>query len=248
MHDDLGAIILAAGKGSRIKAKNINKVAMTLAGKPIISHAVKLVDDLGIKTLVVVIGFAKESVIKAIDKKVIFAEQKKRLGTAHAVACGFKKLPKEVKSVLILNGDDSAFYASDLVKQLIEKHYATNASLTFLTVERENPESFGRIVRDENGRLISIAEEKDATSFIKKIKEINAGCYICRVDFLAKYLPKVKKNPISGEYYVTDLIGIGLNYNENVVDLRAGEIAWWGINTTEELEEAEKYKTAHQRN
>ena len=118
---NLGAIVLAAGKGSRIKAKKINKVAMTLGGKPIIRHAIELLEKINIKTVVVVVGFAKASVINALGQEVIYAEQTKRLGTAHAAYCGFKKLPKGIKSVLIVNGDDSAFYAGKLIEDLITK-------------------------------------------------------------------------------------------------------------------------------
>ncbi len=239
---NFGAIVLAAGKGSRMKAKNINKVAMSLAGKPIIKHAIELLEKMNIKTIVVVIGYAKASVIDALDQKVIFAEQSKRLGTGHAALCGLKKIPEGIKNVLIINGDDSAFYAGKMIQDLIEKHFSSNAALTFLTVEKDNPENFGRVVRDENGKLIAIFEEKNATSVQKRIKEINAGCYIYTIDFLKKYLPKVKKNSVSKEYYLTDLISIGLENNENVVNMQAGNMAWWGINTKEELEEAERYK------
>lgn len=242
---NFGAIVLAAGKGSRMKAKSINKVAMTLAGKPIIRHAIELLDRLNIKTIVVVIGFAKESVINALEQKVIFAEQTKRLGTGHAALCGFKKMPSEIENVLIINGDDSAFYAGELIEKLIDKHFSSNAALTFLTVEKDNPESFGRVIRDINGKLIAIFEERNLTATQKEVKEINAGCYICTSDFLRKYLHKIKKNSISHEYYLTDLISIGLKNNENVQTMQAGEMAWWGINTKEELEEAERYKKTH---
>lgn len=248
MKNSLGAIVLAAGRGSRIKAKNINKVAMSLAGKPIIRHAIELLRKIKIKTVVVVVGYAKASVINALGQEVIFAEQTKRLGTAHAVRCGLKKLPGEIKNVLVINGDDSAFYAGKIIQDLIEKHFNSKAALTFLTVEKNNPESFGRVIRNENGKLVAIIEEKNATSAQRKIGEINAGCYIYKTSFLRKYLPKVKKNSVSKEYYLTDLIELGLRSGEKIVDMRAGEMAWWGINTKEELEEAERYKRSHLKN
>jgi bifunctional UDP-N-acetylglucosamine pyrophosphorylase/glucosamine-1-phosphate N-acetyltransferase len=244
-NDSLGAIVLAAGRGSRIKAKNINKVAMTLYGRPIISYGIDLLNKMNIKTIVAVIGFAKESVINALSQKVIFAEQTKRLGTAHAALCGLKKIPSDIKHVLIVNGDDSAFYAGELIQDLLKKHLASNAAITFLTVERDNPESFGRIIRDDNGKVIGIFEEKNATPVERQIKEINAGCYVCSTNFLKKYLHKVKKNSLSKEYYLTDLIEIGFKNGEKVVDMQAGKMAWWGINTKEELEEAQRYKKAH---
>src|ERR1035437_3554249 len=116
----LGTIILAAGKGRRMDSKEVNKVALRLADKPMIVHAINLLEELTIKHIIVVVGFAKKSVIDILGNKVIFAEQSKRLGTAHAVSCGFKKMPKDVTDILVINGDDSAFYTKNTIKKLIE--------------------------------------------------------------------------------------------------------------------------------
>src|ERR1035437_2737682 len=174
---NLGAIILAAGKGKRMNSKSVNKVALHLADKPMIAHTVSLLEKVGIKEIVVVIGFAKKSVIDALGNKVIFAEQRKRLGTGHAALCGLRKLPKNVDDVLIINGDDSAFYPQSLIKNLIKTHTLSNAAITFLTIEKDNPFSLGRIVRNSSGQVVAIIEEKDATQTQRKIKEINPGCY-----------------------------------------------------------------------
>jgi bifunctional UDP-N-acetylglucosamine pyrophosphorylase/glucosamine-1-phosphate N-acetyltransferase len=205
-----------------------------------IAHTVNLLEKVGIKDIVVVVGFAKKSVISVLGNKVIFAEQKKRLGTGHAALCGLKKLPRRVDDVLIINGDDSAFYPQSLIKNLIKTHFLSNAAITFLTIDKDNPFSLGRIVRNKNGQVIAIAEEKDATKAQRKITEINPGCYLLKVDFLKKYLNKIEKSMITGEYYLTSIIDLGIKNNEKIETLKGGSIAWRGVNTKDELMEAEK--------
>ncbi len=236
----IGAIILAAGKGSRMKATTVNKVAMPLMDKPMIIHTIERLEKMNITDIVVVVGFAKESVMNVLGNKVIFAVQNKRLGTAHAVSCGLKKIASGIEHVLVVNGDDSAFYTTEILENLIKTHSESNAALTFLTIDRDNPTGLGRIVRNENGKLSSIVEEKDATDEQRNIKEINPGCYLFSVEFLQKYLPMVKKSSVSGEYYITSLIDIGIKHGEVVETQKAGNIAWRGVNTKEELLEAEQ--------
>ena len=240
MNKNLGAIILAAGKGTRMESKKVNKVAVHLANKPMILHTVELLEELNIKKIIVVVGFAKESVMKLLDKRVLFAEQKKRLGTAHAVSISLKKLGNQTKNVLVLNGDDSAFYSKDTIEKLVNKHFDKNPSFTLLTIEKENPYGLGRVVRDKKGNVISIIEEKDASKSLREIKEVNPACYIFTVKFLKKYLPKVEKSPVTGEFYLTSLIDVGIKNKEKIETLRAGKLTWRGVNTREELAEAER--------
>ena len=240
MNKKLAAIILAAGKGKRMNAKSVNKVAMPLADKPMIIHTIELLEKLGIGQIIVVVGFAKSSIINILGQKVMFAEQSKRLGTAHAVICGIKKISKNTQNVLVLNGDDSAFYTKEIIQRLVEKHLATNASFTFLTIEKDNPYGLGRVLRDNNGNVKSIIEEKDASTIQRRTKEINPGCYIFSLKFLETYLPKVKKSSVTKEYYLTSLIDIGIKNGEKIETVQAGAIAWRGINTKEELEQAQK--------
>ncbi|HYM65580.1 MAG TPA: sugar phosphate nucleotidyltransferase [Candidatus Sulfotelmatobacter sp.] len=240
MKNDLGAIILAAGKGSRMKAKKVNKVAMHLANKPMILHTVELLKSLNVNNIIVTVGFAKRSVMDLLDGEVIFADQKKRLGTAHAVSIALEKINKEVKDVIVLNGDDSAFYSKKIISDLIQKHRNDKSKFTFLTIEKDNPFGLGRVVRDTKGEVTAVVEEKDATKAQRKIKEVNPGCYIFSVDFLKKYISKVEKSDITNEYYLTSLIGIGIKNQEKIETVRAGRLIWRGVNTKEELSEAEK--------
>ena len=235
----IAAIILAAGKGKRMKALKQNKVVFKLADKHMIAHTVDLLDKLKIETKIAVIGFAKESVMDVLKNRVIYAVQKKRLGTAHAVLTAFKKLPKNVSDVLILQGDDSALYKKETIAKLIGLHFLSKAAFTFLTIDVDNPTGLGRVLRDKNDKLRAVVEEKDATEIEKQIKEINPACYVISVDFLKKYLKKIEKSKITGEYYLTSLIDIAIKNNEKIIACKAGKIAWRGVNTPEELKEAE---------
>lgn len=236
-----GVIILAAGKGKRIQAKAQNKVTMRLADKPMILHAMNLLDKIPVSSIIVVVGFAKDSVMKIIQNPLVtFAEQRKRLGTAHAVSCALKKLPSQITDVLIIQGDDAAFYTEDTIKKLMQKHIVSQADGTLLTITVKNPFGLGRIVRNKSGNIEKIVEEKNAADDERAIMEINPACYIFSVNFLKNYLPKIKKNEVTGEYYLPEIINLGLKDNKNIQAIHAGVIPWRGINTEEELLEAEK--------
>lgn len=240
MKHTIGAIVLAAGKGSRMNSKDVNKVTLMLADKPMIQHSVELLEKLHIHPIVIVVGFAKESVMNILGERVYFAEQQKRLGTAHAARKGLEKIVQlNVQDVLIIQGDDSAFYQEDIIQKLIDKHILEDAALTFLTIDTKNPNALGRVVRSKDGKIQKIVEEKDATDEEKLITEINPACYVCKTDFLKKYLPLIEKSPVTGEYYLTSLIDLAIKNNEHVETLRGGNIQWRGINTTEELKEAQ---------
>lgn len=237
----LGAIILAAGKGTRMKSGKTNKVALLLADKPLILHAIHLLEKMKFAQIVVVVGFAKESVKDVLkDTKVFFAEQKMRLGTAHATRAALDTLDKTVTDILIVQGDDSHFYKEETISKLKESHIKSDACLTFLTIKADNPFGLGRIVRNRKGDVIAITEEKDATERVRKIKEVNPACYMFKIDFLRKYLPQVPKSKITGEYYLTSLIDIAIQNKQKIETLRVGSMPWRGVNTKEELEEAER--------
>lgn len=238
----LGAIILAAGRGSRMKAtKDANKVTMALANKPIIVHAVELLEKMKFQLIVIVVGFAKASVINLIKHPMtVFAEQTKRLGTAHAVKCALPKISDDITDVVVMNGDDSAFYTTDLISNLTNIHFSSNAAVTFLTLEIENPKGLGRVIRDTAGNVQAIVEEKDATEAQRKVKEINAACYVFSMDFLRKYIKKIDKSPVTGEYYIVSLVELAVKHGEMVQTLQGGAMPWRGVNSKEELEEAER--------
>lgn len=247
MENNLGAIILAGGRGKRMQSTDKNKVTMHLSGKPIISHIVSFLKSAGIKDIVVVVGFAKESVATALSSdEIIYAHQEEQLGTGHAVQVALPSLPFNVTDVLVVYGDDGVLYNENqrhFIDKLFEKHFSTNSVCTFLTIEQVNPQGLGRVVRNSEGKVKSIVEEKDATEEQKNIQEINPGCFVFSVAFLHKYIPLVEKSPVTNEYYLTSLIDLALKNGEKVETLQGGKLLWRGVNTPEELQEAEKLYT-----
>lgn len=238
--EKVAAIILAGGEGKRMNSHKVNKAAILLGNKQMIAHTVDKLKDLGVSPIIVVVGFAKESIINVLKDSVIYAEQRERLGTAHAVICALKKLPQSVKNVLVLNGDDSVFYPKDMIRNLIDLHLGKDVALSFLTITVDDPRGLGRVVRDGNGKVIKIVEDKDLAGDQKTIKEINPGCYVFKTSFLRQYLSRVKKSPVSKEYYLTSLIDIAEKNKESLMAISGGNMMWRGINTPEELEEAKK--------
>ena len=240
----IAGVILAAGKGKRMELTDVNKVTVMLGNKPIIIHITDFMKKISLQTIGVVVGHAKESVKEVLkDEDVLFAEQEEQLGTGHALAIALEKLPDTIQHVFVVYGDDAVLY-SDSHIPVIEKLFATQtesqAVMTFLTIEIDNPFGLGRVVRDSNDKAIAIVEEKDASDEEKKITEINTGCFIFRVDFLRKYLKQVQKSPVTGEYYLTSLIDLAFLNGEEVETVKGGKLAWRGVNTKDELSQAER--------
>lgn len=239
-----GGIILAAGKGTRMKMVSENKVVLPLGDKPMIQHIVEFMSRLEIETIIVVVGFAKESVMEALKGfNVIYAEQIEPLGTGHALVCALSKLPEEIENVFVVYGDDAVLYKENntpVIKRLLEVQESEKAAITFLTIEQSNPYGLGRIIRNSTGNVAAIIEEKDANEEQKKIIEINPGCFVFSVRFLQKYLSQIETSPVTGEYYINNFIDLALKNGEKVKTIRGGTMDWRGVNTPEELNAAEK--------
>jgi len=231
------AIVLAAGKGKRINAKGRNKVTYEIHGKPMIVRIVENVKKAGIKNIVLVVGYARISVEKLFPTGVVFAVQRKRLGTGHALLVGFKKIPQSCKNIFAFYGDDTS-YSPEILLNLLETHTKHNADLSFLTLEVDDPTGLGRIIRDNGGKAVAIIEEKDATDAQKEIKEINPGCFIFTESFLKKYISKIPKSHVTREYYLTSLIEIGFKNKAKVETHKVRGFLWRGVNTTDELHSA----------
>ena len=237
---NLEAVVLAAGKGTRIKAKKINKVMFLLAGKPMISYTIKLLEKAGFKKIIIVVGFAKESIINYLGNSFFYVEQKKRLGTGDAVKTSLRVIPSGIKNILVINADDSAFYPPPVIKNLIKKHLKEKADLTILTVEMEKP-NIARVVRNRKKNILGIVEKQNLTKDQEKIKEVNCGCYCFSTSFLKKFLPKIKKNPLSHEYYITSLIELAIKNQQKVRVFKMNKEEYFqSVNTREQLKEAEK--------
>ena len=206
MENDIIAIVMAAGKGTRMKSKN-SKLVQKIYGKEIVKRAVEKAQKAGVRDIVAVVGYKKEEVMKVLGDNIKYAYQDEMLGTGHAVMQAKEYLKGKKGKVLVLNGDVPLIRPETLNK-LIEKSIENKEYATLLTAIYDDPTGYGRIVRDEGGNIEGIVEEKDTTPEQKKIKEINAGIYCFDIEALLKALEKVTPNNKQGEYYITDVIQI----------------------------------------
>lgn len=235
------AVVLAAGRGTRMKAKTKNKVAFNLHGKPMVAHTVDHLIEAGVAQIITVVGFAADSVKVALGNKVIYATQKEPLGTGDALKSAIPFLDSSIETVLTVYGDDSAFYPVSLYHKMVEELKIKNCDLLFLTIHKDDPTGLGRIVRNELGEVERIVEEKNATDNEKKIQEINTGFYCFRRDFLEKHIGDIQKNVLTGEYYATDMVEIALRSNKKVCAyFRQDSSIWHGVNNRSDYSRAQK--------
>lgn len=201
---DLIAIILAAGKGTRMKS-NLPKVLHKIGGKPMVEHVLKAAEDSGAREKIVVVGFGSEQVVEFIGDRAKIALQKEQLGTGHAVLQAEKLLPNFTGTALILCGDTPLLEGQEL-KKFYEQHKASGAAASVLTAYTDNPAGYGRILRNADNTVSGIVEEKDASSEQKAICEINTGIYCVEAPLLFEILHTVSCDNAQGEYYLTDIL------------------------------------------
>jgi len=236
MTNKLAAVILAAGLGKRMKSDKA-KVLHEINGKPMVMYVIETAKKIAGDSIVVVIGKQAEKVSEIVSKeyKVIFALQKEQLGTGHAVKCALPFLPEYSEQVLILCGDVPllSYYT---VKRLYEEHIKSSRDISVLAVEAGNPKGYGRIILDNENNVSGIVEETDATDAQKQIKIINSGIYCVKKKFLEYSLNKISSNNAQSEFYFTDIIKIGYNYNKNIgVVIGQDNEELLGINSLQDL-------------
>lgn len=215
------AIILAGGKGTRMKA-DCPKVMCNVLFKPMISYVIDAVKEAGAEDICVITGYKHEEVEAYLSDDIKTALQEPQLGTGHAVmqADEFIKSHKD-DEILILNGDGPLMDA-ETINKAYDYHKSNNNSITLISAIVDDTEGIGHIKRDENGVLLRIVEHKDATPEEKKINESNAGCYWFNGADLLYALGNITNNNVQNEYYLTDcleiLIGTGKNAGAYVAE------------------------------
>ena len=252
MEGNLAAVILAAGMGTRMKSRR-PKVMHCLLGAPLISHVIGVVEGAGIASghQIVVAGHGRQMVEKYLaGMGVRVAYQAEQLGTGHAVLCAEKAFRGFNGQMLIICGDTPLFKPETL-KAFINAHENSEGDLSILSAEFDEPAGYGRIVRDSQGRLTAVVEEKDAGPSIKKIREVNTGTYLVRASVIFHLLEQVGCNNAQGEYYLTDTVELGLKAGLNVNAFKfAGPEEALGVNSRYQLSVAEgimlsRIRTAH---
>ena len=234
----LTILILAAGMGSRMNSSR-PKVLQKLAGKPLIDHVLNATSELDADQTILVHGYLGDMVLDSLKDRsnLIFVEQKKRLGTGHAVMEALPMINKGNK-VLILYGDVPMISSRTLGH--LEKMVHTS-NIGILTAKVEQPYGLGRIIRNSYNEVESIIEEKDATELQKQINEINTGIYCVNEEHLSRWLPKLKTNNNQKEYYLTDIVKLAKDENIDISVAQPLDIfEVLGVNNRAELSKLER--------
>lgn len=245
--NNVAAVVLSAGKGSRLGCVDIPKVMLDVGGKPLVGYTVRTLKKVGLSKehICLVIGFQAQKVRDYFGDAVSYADQTELKGTAHAAFVGIQTLPRDVEHVLVLGGDDSAFYSAETIRHFIEQHIASQCVLSLLSAIVDNPGQLGRIVRLENGD-IEIIEKEYATDEQKLIKEISTGTFCFNRAWFERIFPHMPMLRKLGEYGLPTAMAMARDEKEKyqVVAL-ADSSEWFGVNTLEELEEARKRKISN---
>lgn len=237
--DALKAVILAAGKGTRMKSE-LPKVVHRIDGNCLVDYVIEAARGAGAEEICLVVGYKHELVKQNIEHKdVSFALQKEQLGTGHAVRCAREFLDREGYT-MILFGDTPLITATAL-KQLTDYHIQKKNAVTVLSAYMDDPRGYGRIIRDADGKFVRSVEQKDASEEELNVHEVNSGMYIFDTAELKEALEKLTNDNAQGEYYLPDtLVSIaakGLQVEAYALE-NGEEIT--GVNDQEQLKAAEE--------
>lgn len=243
------AMVLAAGKGTRLNSQRdmIPKAMREVAGKPLIAHVMDNLAFLPREDIIVVIGFMGEMIREYLGEDYVYAWQKEQLGTAHAVLSAAGLLEDYDGDILIGYGD-MPLLTEQTYRAVLDTHQHTNADATVLTSVVDPPLPYGRIIRDETGRIIDIVEQKECTEEQARITELNVGVNAYRCGLMLRELRKLKPAARSKEYYLTALPPrlCAQGYRVKSVQVSASEEIY-GVNTQEDLEFARKVLARRER-
>ena len=238
MSDRFAAAILAAGEGTRFRSQRA-KVLHAAGGRTLIEHVVRAAKELSPKAIFVIVGHQADAVTaelqKATFKGLRLVRQKEQKGTGHALLCGRKELERAAPRLLVLYGD-TPLLTSDTLCRFLDFHASSNCVASVLTAEMEDPTGYGRIVRAPSGAVAAIVEHKSASPAQLQIREINTGIYCFQSKELFAALGRVTPDPITKEYYLTDVVGLLTQAGHRVAAFRAADPSEViGINNRAEL-------------
>ncbi len=229
------AVILAAGKGTRMKSRT-PKLLMEIEGKPIIRRVVEACTLPEIEKIYVVVGHEAELVKKAVGSNCTFLVQKQPLGTAHALM-QTRSVLKNYRGDLVVVVGDSPFLTRQLIRRLIRAHHRTGAAGTFFTTTYPEPPPYARVVRDKSGRVVDVVEENRCTREQRKIKEVFTSHYCLQAEIALPFLSEITNDNPKREYYLTDLIPILIQYGYKARAVRVkNPLLVFGINDVRDLQ------------
>ncbi len=251
----LAALVLAAGKGTRMRSR-LPKVLHPLAGRPLLHYALAAIEDLtpgaqnpepgeglnGPLPIVVVVSPESDATRSAFAGRCHFASQAEQLGTADAVLAAQSTLASLAplpSHILILPGDAPLLTAQTL-RSLLDAASQSASPLALITAQAPNPTGYGRVLRDQQGHVSAIIEEKNASAQQRAITEVNASIYCINAVWLWEHLPHVQRNPVSREYYLVDLVEMAARQGHTIPTVSAPLEEVMGVNDRVQLAEAEQ--------
>ncbi len=243
----LAAIILAAGKGSRMNSQ-LTKVLHQIGGAPILLFPIKLAEALEVTDIITIISKGAEdvrSVVKNYTKKVKCIEQANQKGTGHAVSCAEESLKQFGGDVLVLYGD-TPLITPKIIKAMLQVK-VKKSQIVVLGFETTEPNSYGRMLLNKDGTIKKIVETKDANSKELKTKLCNSGIMLADKDLLFSLIKELSNKNLAGEYYLTDIIEIGAQKGASAIVIKCEKEFALGINTQSELATAEAHLQKHLR-
>ena len=241
MNRNLKAVILAAGKGTRLQTEgcSLPKVMRSANGKPLLYYVLDSLNFIDKKDTIIVVGYKKEDVTSYFDGYE-YAEQTQQLGTGHAAMSAAEKLEGYDGAVLVCCGD-MPLITKQTYQALVDTYFSSDCACTILTGTSDVHLSYGRVLRDEDGNYLRIVEEKDCTPEQYNIKELNSGVYVFNSKMLFQALKELSNDNAQHEYYLTDVPEILMKkgYKISVCMRNLGkEII--GVNTIEQLKNVEE--------
>jgi bifunctional UDP-N-acetylglucosamine pyrophosphorylase / glucosamine-1-phosphate N-acetyltransferase len=237
--DELTVLILAAGKGTRMKS-DLPKVLHKVCGRPMLDFVLDKSERLGATRIITVVGYQAEKVIPVVEGRAEYVLQQPQNGTGHAVMCAAPKFESSAGVLLMLYGDVPLLTEATM-RRLLDAHKQEGNKATVLTAILDDPTGYGRIIRDSDGRLDRIVEHKDANEAERAVREINTGICCFMIPELLDVLKEISNDNAQGEYYITDAIGLMRRRGWAVgaviaADPRETE----GINTEDQLARTER--------
>ncbi len=235
---DLFVVILAAGEGTRMKS-DLPKVLHPLRGRPLVSRALETARALTDLPPVLIVGHGAEAVRETVGDDAIYVTQAEQLGTGHAVLQAREAL--RGADLVLVSYADMPLLTVETLQQMIDRQRQNRGPITMLTLMRDNPRGFGRVVRAEDGTIVAIVEEAVATPEQLAIRELNAGVYCFDGPWLWEHVDQIPLSLPKEEYYLTDLVGMAVDQGRNVEGVIADEAdEALGINTRVDLAAAER--------
>lgn len=243
-------IVLAAGKGTRLNGMTAGfpKVLIRLNGQPMIRYLLDAIKTSGADPQpVVVVGHNANVLQESLGPGYKYVYQEEQLGTGHAVACAEKILSGKTDAVIVLYGDHPFVQPSTIAK-LRDLHQREGRVLSMMTTTVEDFNDwrspfadFGRVLRDQAGKIIGVVEVKDATPAERQIREVNPSYFCFNADWLWHNLKKINNNNAKAEYYLTDLVRIAIDEGQAITSLNVNPLESIGVNTPEHLELAKQF-------